>query len=87
MRHIPFLIEHDERTFIREKRREAKWQLALGVILGAGCLLPLGVSLWSGVLYVFALLCGGGLVITGIVQLVWIRTLEQRLNRTLATQK
>lgn len=86
MRHIPFLIEHDERTFIREKRREAKWQLALGLILGAVCLAPIGVSLWSGVLYVFALLCGGGLLITGIVQLVWVWILEQRLNRTLAHQ-
>jgi hypothetical protein len=82
MRQIHFLEEHEERTFIRDKRREAKWQLALGCILVAVCLVP-GVSIWTGPLYPFALLCGGGLVITGIVQLIWLRTLRWRLNREL----
>jgi hypothetical protein len=89
MRQIHFLTEHEERTLIRETRRGARPQLALGLLLLAGCLATGWIQattmglVWLCV-FTLAFFMGIGLVFSAITELIWVHRREAKLKRELS---
>jgi hypothetical protein len=72
--------EHEDRTWIRDKRRMARPAFILGLILLAACAIAsrFELSSWLGFVVVLATFMGLGLVISPGLELLSVRRMEAR---------